>query len=223
MRGLSFSGGRRRRGAQRQERRLADRGSEKARRRRTQGAKKQPDPQPTPPNELHRGFNTAATVVLHRYSTSGPEYQTFVDNLVGLSAADSLIPLRRAGLTRTVIHHDDEGPGRVIEVEGTVLQISERNTPPLFGLGLIAMIPKAEIEKVARQQASEHAGVHGRFVGRFGWRGQAKNLSQFIGGAAPSSWACRSKVIRRQKIRAFPREATRPPKRPICPRASATT
>ncbi len=140
-------------------------------------------PKPTPPNLLHRGFNSAATVVLHRYSTSGPEYQTFIDNLVGLSPNDGLDPLRTVGLRRTVIHHEDEGPGRVIEVEGTILQISERNTPALFGAGLIASIPKAEIEKVARQQASEHAGVHGRFIGRFGWRGQSKNLSQFIRGA----------------------------------------
>jgi CxxC motif-containing protein (DUF1111 family) len=140
-------------------------------------------PQPTPPSQLHPGFGEAATVVLHRYSTSGPQYQTFRENLTGLVADDDLDPVRQAFLMQTVIHHDDEGPGRVIEVEGTVLQIAERNTPALFGAGLIALIPKAEIEKVAKEQASERAGVHGRFVGRFGWRGQTMHLSQFIRGA----------------------------------------
>ena len=44
---------------------------------------------------LHRGFEQSATVVLHRYSTRGPHYQTFLDNLIGLDPKDALDPLRR--------------------------------------------------------------------------------------------------------------------------------
>ena len=132
---------------------------------------------------MHPGFRGTATIVLHRYSTNGEGYQTFLDNLVGLDPADAIDPVRKAGLTRVVTQREGEGPGRVIEVEGTLLQIAERNTPALFGAGLISLIPKAEIEEVAKQQATDNRGVHGRFVGRFGWRGQTMNLGEFIRGA----------------------------------------
>ena len=82
-----------------------------------------------------------------------------------------------------MIYHEDEGPGRVIEVEGTLLQLSERNTPPLFGIGLISQIARADLEKVAKEQAGQGRGVHGRLVGRFGWRGQSWHLGQFVRGA----------------------------------------
>ena len=49
---------------------------------------------------------------------------------------------------------------------------------------MISLIRKAEIEEVARSsRPTEDRGVHGRFVGRFGWRGQTMNLSEFIRGA----------------------------------------
>ena len=58
-------------------------------------------------------FVDAGTIVLHRYSTRGDAYQTFLDNLIGLDAADAIDPLRKAGLKRVATHRDGEGPGRV--------------------------------------------------------------------------------------------------------------
>lgn len=67
------------------------------------------------------------------------------------------------------------------------LLISERNTPALFGSGLIESIPDSVIKRIA---ALEHHGfpeVSGRVarsasgkVGRFGWKGQQAKLHDFV-------------------------------------------
>jgi CxxC motif-containing protein (DUF1111 family) len=63
----------------------------------------------------------------------------------------------------------------------------ERNTPALFGDGLIDTIPEAAIEAGARATFPGFAEVHGRVarlpggkVGRFGWKGQTASLGDFV-------------------------------------------
>lgn len=65
-----------------------------------------------------------------------------------------------------------------------------RNTPALFGLGLIDELPDAAIEDLARTSYVDHPEVTGRVVrtpdgrpGRFGWKGDVGDLSTFVARA----------------------------------------
>lgn len=67
-----------------------------------------------------------------------------------------------------------------------VLQTSQRNTSPLFGIGLIDAIPDDVIEAVAERQSSDDSAVSGRIhrlgdgrIGRFGWKAQKASLYDF--------------------------------------------
>jgi len=79
-------------------------------------------------------------------------------------------------------------PGR----HGSVLiQISERNPPPLFGAGLIDAISDEAIEAAARRKSPGSAQVNGRVsrlkdgrIGRFGWKAQTATLGDFVRSAA---------------------------------------
>jgi len=69
-------------------------------------------------------------------------------------------------------------------------QLAKRNTPALFGAGLIDSIPREALEKAAQQQALLESSVKGKLapatgggVGKFGWRGQTASLKQFVTGA----------------------------------------
>jgi CxxC motif-containing protein (DUF1111 family) len=66
---------------------------------------------------------------------------------------------------------------------------TQRNTPALFGAGLIDSIPDDAIREAADDEARHHvvkgkvalAGSGG--VGKFGWRGQTATLKEFVMGA----------------------------------------
>lgn len=68
---------------------------------------------------------------------------------------------------------------------------SQRNPPPLFGLGLVDAIPEDVIEAAARRRQAGWPGVHGRVsrlpdgrIGRFGWNAQTASLREFVLSAA---------------------------------------
>jgi CxxC motif-containing protein (DUF1111 family) len=62
--------------------------------------------------------------------------------------------------------------------------LSQRNSPALFGLGRIEAIPPAKILEVAARQPEQSGGaVTGRFVGKFGWRGQGQSVAQVVSEA----------------------------------------
>lgn len=69
-------------------------------------------------------------------------------------------------------------------------QHSQRNTPALFGAGMIDRLSDSVFDEMQARQASSTGGVSGRVpraangrVGRFGWRGQTENLHEFVLGA----------------------------------------
>ena len=71
---------------------------------------------------------------------------------------------------------------------GAAVYHVQRNTPALFGAGLIDAIPDSVLVETARQQ-SERGLVSGRIsrvqgkIGRFGWRAQVPTLHSFVLGA----------------------------------------
>jgi CxxC motif-containing protein (DUF1111 family) len=122
--------------------------------------------------KLHMGFAAGSSIVLHRFSTDA-RYAAFRDGLLGLTPQSA----------RATARKQEEGPVKTIRAHGATLLLTERNATPLFGLGLIDTISQADLEEVATLQTKEDPNVNGRFVGRFGWRGQSNELSDFIKGA----------------------------------------
>lgn len=67
--------------------------------------------------------------------------------------------------------------------------VTRRDTPPLFGLGLIDAVSDARILRYADPTDRNHDGISGRpnliggRVGRFGWKAQIVSLHDFAGDA----------------------------------------
>jgi CxxC motif-containing protein (DUF1111 family) len=132
---------------------------------------------------LHPGFASGATLVLHHFSSDPMAYTPFRQKLLGFDQKIAGKPIRQAITVRAIMRKEGASPIKTIEVDRTNLLLSERNTTPLFGLGLIDSISQAEIDEVAALETKENPRVSGRFVGRFGWRGQTSRLDDFIRGA----------------------------------------
>ncbi|WP_406697514.1 di-heme oxidoredictase family protein [Singulisphaera sp. Ch08] len=67
------------------------------------------------------------------------------------------------------------------------LRKSERNTPSLFGTGLIDALPDSVLEEVERRQTAIDSEISGRVcrlkdgrIGRFGWKAQIPSLEEFV-------------------------------------------
>ncbi len=85
--------------------------------------------------------------------------------------------------------------------------IAQRQTTPLFGLGLVEAIPDSEIERYAAEQARAHPEQAGRVnrvtdvasgsirVGRFGWKDQQATLDAFSGDAYLNEMGITSKLF----------------------------
>src|SRR5262249_22709618 len=78
-------------------------------------------------------------------------------------------------------------PAETVPPEATVT--TRRDTPPLFGLGLIDAIPDSQILRWADPTDRNRDGISGRpnmvggRVGRFGWKAQVATLHDFSGDA----------------------------------------
>jgi len=135
------------------------------------GMRPKPKPKKEPPPqldraklaELHPGFRTSNSVPFHRFAT-GDEYakwrkKFFVDSLpglgekVGIEEKGDIEEFRLSGLF-------DSGSIQARKAIGDVsVQFigSQRNTPALFGTGLIDSIPERVLEEVAAEQAKRAA------------------------------------------------------------------
>lgn len=67
------------------------------------------------------------------------------------------------------------------------IKVVSRNTPAIFGAGLIDAIPERVIKEAALRIYSEFPSVHGRVnrledgrIGRFGWKAQTASLRDFV-------------------------------------------
>ena len=140
--------------------------------------------------KIHPDLGNSNGTVLHRFSIA-PEYASWREALIW-GKADRSIPDRRNNeLNSTPIHRRTRKvaattqSGRLIRSTNFTLQISQRNTPSLFGTGLIESIPDDEIRKIAAEQERTKDGIEGKVanvrgkVGRFGWRGQKSSLKEF--------------------------------------------
>jgi hypothetical protein len=117
---------------------------------------------------IHPGLVAAPSAVLHRYGVD-PGYEEWRSRLTAW--------LRPPGVRSD----------RALAIPGGRILRSERNAPPLFGLGLIDDLPDEVLVATAER---EPPGIRGRVsrmqsgrIGRFGWKAQTSDLREFVLGA----------------------------------------
>ena len=118
-------------------------------------------------SDVFPGFAAGRSLVLHRYSKD-EGYEPWRSSV-----------LRSFGVTAR------RTPGRIDPESG--VSASYRNTPALFGAGLIDAIPSGAMEAASLRTIPEFPEIKGRpgrlpdgRVGRFGWKAQTASLGDFV-------------------------------------------
>lgn len=134
---------------------------------------------------LVAGRRLSATTVLHRFS-SAAKYAAWRQRIV---EGDQSPSDEATVLIGAVVERDREPASSIKRLDGVGYQQTQRNTPALFGAGLIDSVPDSVLEELEAQQTAERK-VSGRVprasggkAGRFGWRGQTASLHEFVLGA----------------------------------------
>jgi len=114
--------------------------------------------------DLHPGFRNRASIVVHRHATDA-EIEKRLKKIESFSAVQ----------TRDEIK---------------VLRTASRNTPALFGAGLIDAIPDSVVRDAAKRSFPNFPEIKGRVselpdgrLGRFGWKAQMASLDDFVRAA----------------------------------------
>jgi len=131
--------------------------------------------------QIHYGLRNG-TVLLHTFSTD-PRYAMFREQVLGLAPRNRTLKSAAASLFPEARRPPGDEPVRTIVHGGITLKFTQRNSTALFGAGLIDRIPESEIKAIADAQGRGGSTIRGRFVGRFGWRGQTADLADFVKGA----------------------------------------
>jgi CxxC motif-containing protein (DUF1111 family) len=114
--------------------------------------------------ELHPAFRRRTSVVLHRHAIDPDDGERLdqIRRFVTVQTQDELVALRESG----------------------------RNTPALFGSGLIDQVPDAVLTAAQGRRFDAFPEIKGRVsrlkdgrIGRFGWKGQTATLREFVLGA----------------------------------------
>jgi RNA polymerase sigma factor (sigma-70 family) len=146
----------------------------------------------------HPGFHASRSIVLHRYGTD-PAYSSWRRQLIEASAnraqgarPDDGEATEKNAVDRLIqrIAEQTSPAGRAragatrLNKGGVVLDVSERNTPALFGAGKIDSISSEVLVREAKFQPIEVRGKVSRDsdgrVGRFGWKAQVSRLHEFV-------------------------------------------
>jgi mono/diheme cytochrome c family protein len=147
---------------------------------------------------IHPGLRKVRSVVLHRFGVE-PEYADWLRGLT--EGADAEAPEAgrgRKGAARHVAGADEKGAAALARDSASLawtftvkkskkevrLSLSERNTPPLYGAGLLDSVPVRVLEETAKRQDLLVRGrvskVSGDRFGRFGWKAQTASLREFV-------------------------------------------
>jgi CxxC motif-containing protein (DUF1111 family) len=153
--------------------------------------------------EVHPGFRSATSVVLHRFGIA-PDYVVWRLERLGMAVgtAPAGIPANLLDgppdvLAKVDIEHSRASArsSRAPRIFTTKQSLprnlavgrSQRNPTALFGAGLIDAIPDHVIEEQAARTRTRFPEIHGRVsrpedgrVGRFGWKAQISTLREFV-------------------------------------------
>ena len=150
----------------------------------------------TPDQGLGPLYNGTSCHECHQFPSlggAGPQ-GLFVVYRVGRFSNGAYDPLFGAGGPVARLHSIGAGCRLMAGIPTLANLISVRNTPPLFGDGLIDQIPDTAIRARAAAEASGPDAVNGRAhlvrdpagnerVGRFGWKADTPTLEQFVAEA----------------------------------------
>ena len=160
--------------------------------------------------KVHPGFRDATSAVLHRFGVDAA-YNGWHSALLSRCRTGARVRPPSGGPSRDkvlrALFHNQEPDDRLLlserggpwkgrkwsssrEVENglgvnrVAFRLTTRNSPSLFGAGLIDGVSESELEQEARDQPTETRGqVHrlkdGR-LGRFGWKVQVARLEDFV-------------------------------------------
>jgi CxxC motif-containing protein (DUF1111 family) len=113
---------------------------------------------------LHPGFGNGASIVLHRHATDAQAQER-----LGKIGSFSAVQTHQAVLT---------------------LRKGQRNTPALFGSGLIDALPDEVLRAAEKRSFAQFPEIKGRVselpggrLGRFGWKAQVASLDEFVRAA----------------------------------------
>jgi CxxC motif-containing protein (DUF1111 family) len=114
--------------------------------------------------KLHPGFQDRASIVLHKYATTA-EASARLKKIESISAVQT-------------------------GEETKVLRSTSRNTPALFGAGLLDAIPDSVLRGAEKRTFVNFPEIKGRVselpdgrLGRFGWKAQISSLDNFVRAA----------------------------------------
>jgi CxxC motif-containing protein (DUF1111 family) len=140
--------------------------------------------------------------VLHRFGPEG-DYRSLRSQLLGLELSTfSYDPAQRAAaaISATKRRGKHSPFSENITHGNMVFRRTQRNTPALWGAGLIDTIPAPAIEEYAAHHEKSHPAISGRVartavgqVGRFGWRGQIDTLRDFVLAACANELGLQTK------------------------------
>jgi CxxC motif-containing protein (DUF1111 family) len=127
------------------------------------------------------GFRDGSSVVLHRQSTQ-PGYEHWLR-----TPADGGPDTIRSTVAQLIENPVTAGSRRQIAFQSESFSLFERNTPPLFGMGLMDSIPEEAIVAASEKKFPPFPEITGRVgrlsdgrVGRFGWKAQVDTLENFV-------------------------------------------
>ena len=144
----------------------------------------------TPSSGLGPVFNEDSCSTCHSRPVTGGSSETVVIRFARLGKDGFDVLAERGGPVvqgRGVVTDACAVAGEVVPSEATI--VAHRETPPLYGLGLIDTIPDGQILRLADPDDRDGDGISGRpnlvrgRVGRFGWKAQVVTLRQFAASA----------------------------------------
>lgn len=145
--------------------------------------------------KLHPDFEFQNSVILHRSSVLNEAYEDWLKDVfefksvaktTGFLSNRKLEEERDRLLAETPIHRVKKGSAK----DRYTIQVSRRNTPSLFGVGLIERISDQNILALESAQKATDGPVKGIApivsdgkVGKFGWRGEHSSVAKFTSQA----------------------------------------
>jgi CxxC motif-containing protein (DUF1111 family) len=156
---------------------------------------------------VHENLVRAPAIVLHQSGLSD-DYATWRLRAIGLKVDRGVLSEKDAKklLVASTERLDASRGPTLFQQNRVPYVLTQRNTPALFGAGLIDRISDAAIRELAAEQRGKSMGISGRVpvanetsvdpnvpeqnappseddnppVGRFGWKGQTSTLSEFV-------------------------------------------
>jgi CxxC motif-containing protein (DUF1111 family) len=129
---------------------------------------------------IHPALRESASIVLHKSGTD-PRYDAW---------QSAILELRRRGTVQASPDGQPRFPDpAILHAVGNrgFASITQRNSPPLFGVGLIDAISDEVILAAAEESKANSPNAHGRVhqlkggrIGRFGWKAQVGSLQDFV-------------------------------------------